>query len=216
MVSKTDDWTQTYTGQRFYFHKPERHEYSLEDIAHQLAMICRFGGSCLVHYSVGYHSLLLAEKAYALSNDPKVALDSLFHDASKAYTGDLKRSIKVQLPEFKGIEDRIDKAIREQFKALGLPSKELATTKALDQRILVDERRQIMRPTDDEWKCLKGLEPLGVIIKSQRPERVRDSWLRAVETFASLHQRTERAEGCNVVRRRDIDYWQKRNSRSFI
>ncbi|HEU4751891.1 MAG TPA: hypothetical protein VFU47_02205, partial [Armatimonadota bacterium] len=41
---RNGDWMQTFTGSRFYPFDPRVSEVRIEDIAHALANLCRFGG----------------------------------------------------------------------------------------------------------------------------------------------------------------------------
>lgn len=43
-MNRTTDWIQTYTGLRFYSMEPSHEDVCIEDIAHALSLICRFGG----------------------------------------------------------------------------------------------------------------------------------------------------------------------------
>ena len=44
-------WTQTYTGRAFTPLDPRAEDVALEDIAHSLAIQCRFNGHCKHHYN---------------------------------------------------------------------------------------------------------------------------------------------------------------------
>ncbi len=56
------DWMQTATGRQFWPMDPRPHEVFIEDIAHALSMICRFGGHCRRFYSVAEHSVLISSR----------------------------------------------------------------------------------------------------------------------------------------------------------
>lgn len=43
---RVGNWLRTYTGKRFYPLDPRIEEIDIEDIAHALSMLCRFGGHC--------------------------------------------------------------------------------------------------------------------------------------------------------------------------
>src|ERR1035437_8999101 len=50
-------WIQTYSGRRFCPLSPNPDAIVLQDIAHSLAMQCRFNGHCKKFYSVAQHSV---------------------------------------------------------------------------------------------------------------------------------------------------------------
>jgi hypothetical protein len=108
----------TFTGRRFGFpgHTAEdREPICVEDIAHALALTCRFGGHCREPYSVAQHSCLVADAFEGASVNVKLA--ALLHDAHEAYTGDLTGPLR-SLPTLDGfqelctkIQDRVEKAL---------------------------------------------------------------------------------------------------------
>lgn len=112
----------TYTGQRFDFNAPSFTENSIYDIAHALSHLCRFTGHCREFYSVAQHSVLVAEyveqnfeKAYHGINNREAILAALMHDAAEAYIGDVARPLKVMLPWYKVIEERVEGELRRFF-----------------------------------------------------------------------------------------------------
>lgn len=89
--------------------KPEM--ISIEDIAHALSYQCRFGGHLPKFYSVAQHSL----NCSYLTEEPKLKLAALLHDASEAYLLDIPRPIKKGLSNYKEIEDRLMTLIADTF-----------------------------------------------------------------------------------------------------
>lgn len=85
-------WMQTYTGRKFEPMTPTLDQFDIQDIAHALSMICRFGGHTKRFYSVAEHSVHVSHHCH-----PDDALAGLLHDAAEAYVGDLIRPIKHQV-----------------------------------------------------------------------------------------------------------------------
>ena len=49
------DWMQTYSGKRYYPVDPRIEDVDINDIAHALSHLCRYGGHCSRFYSVAEH-----------------------------------------------------------------------------------------------------------------------------------------------------------------
>ena len=83
----------------------------IEDIAHALSNICRYGGHSKKFYSVAQHSLFVCLLA------PKhLKKEALLHDAAEAYTGDVVKPLKVILGEkYECIEAGFMRAISARF-----------------------------------------------------------------------------------------------------
>lgn len=172
------DWMQTYTGRKFYPYDPRPEDIDILDIAHALAMTCRFGGHSKHHYSVAQHSVLVAEQA-----SPANALRALMHDAPEAYIGDLVRPLKhdARMATFMDAEEIVELAICNKFDLpFPIVNREI---KALDDRILLDERDQVMTVSDHDWN-LPDITPLGVEIEVWSPETARWKFLQAFEEYA--------------------------------
>lgn len=174
------DWMQTFLGLRFWPMDPRPEDVSFRDIAHALAMQCRYGGHCLRFYSVAEHSVLLAR--WALENyegniDERriLALWLLLHDGSEAYLTDMIRPVKRFMPEYRAAEDEVQWAVYGRY---GLdPGMEPREVKQLDNRILMDERAQVMRQTTDQWHFGGETEPLGVTLQFWSPDRAEEEFL---------------------------------------
>jgi 5'-deoxynucleotidase YfbR-like HD superfamily hydrolase len=173
---------QTWSGLRFSPLEPDPAAIEIEDIAHALANLCRFGGHCSAFYSIAQHSCLVADAAGA---DRKTALHALLHDASEAYLGDLPHPLKHRSPLgelYREIEEPLQTAILARF---GLGAAAPAIVKHLDRAALATERAALMRAADDAWwPELDGVEPLDLEIDPWPPERAAREFLDRFERLA--------------------------------
>lgn len=141
-------WIQTFTGKKIYPLEPASKDIRLEDIAHALALTCRFGGHCREFYSVAQHSVLVSRYCA-----PEDAAWGLMHDAAEAYLVDLPNPIKRGLREagvhaFDQIEAQLLEAICIRFV---LPMEMPASVKAADLLLLATEARDLMGQGADQW-----------------------------------------------------------------
>src|ERR1017187_8916590 len=98
-------WLQTFLGGKFFPFGPRAEDVHIEDIAHALSLICRFGGHCKCHYSVCHHSILVSN--YLLETGASIddQLRGLLHDSAEYVLSDMIRPIKIMFPEFSAAED---------------------------------------------------------------------------------------------------------------
>ena len=146
-------WIQTYSGVKFFPLDPRPEEVNIVDIAHALANVCRFAGHVSEHYSVAQHSRFVSRLV-----PPEDAKWGLLHDAAEAYTGDMPRPIRRNIPQWRGIEDKILEAIAARFD-LELPVP--TSVWYFDNVILAMEARDLFAggPVQNWTKALK-VEPL--------------------------------------------------------
>lgn len=166
------DWLLTFTGKQFFPLDPRPDDICIEDIAHGLSLLCRFAGQCRSFYSVGEHSLLV-ERAMK-GDDVRMRLGALLHDAAEAYIVDVPRPVKRQLAMYRDIELNIEVAIAEKFE-LYWPIKQ-PVIEGIDNRILLDERDQLMTPSPHDWG-IPG-KPIGVRIHGHHPQLAESQFLR--------------------------------------
>ena len=161
-------WTTTYTGRKFHYLDPQPDEICIEDIAHALALTCRFGGHCKAFYSVADHSIRVAE---ILS--PNLRLAGLLHDAHEAYLHDLLRPIKQDMPVYRELADKIQHAIEERLVSATqlqfIHHVSMYPVKCADNILLATEARDLMANTEG-WASLPA--PLPCTIK---PMTIRES-----------------------------------------
>ncbi|GAB9224901.1 hypothetical protein BDS110ZK18_67100 [Bradyrhizobium diazoefficiens] len=170
---KVEGWIQTYTGRKFWPLDPRPEDVHIEDIAHALAMQCRFGGHCLRFYSNAEHSVLVSR----FSGDD--ALAGLLHDGSEAYLLDMLSPIKQFMPDYKAAEKRCQAAV---YRAFGLPEVTPPAVKLADRRVLRTERMQVMADTGEPW-VVDSEQPLDTEIVGLAPLHARGLFL---ERFAEL------------------------------
>lgn len=184
------DWMQTFTGRAFYPLAPRIEDITAVDIAHSLAMQCRYNGHVQRFYSVAEHCVLLHD--WFLANPPEfadelpqgvatLALAALLHDAPEAYIGDMVRPLKRSMPDFCAVDDALTALIYEAF---DLPfSKIPAAVKDADTRILLDERVALLGESPHSWNL--DTQPLGVEIKAWSPDIAKWEYLSRLRALTS-------------------------------
>lgn len=96
----------TFTGRMLDLSGPRPGDICLEDIAHHLARVCRFGGAVHEFYSVASHSCMVADiVASRFPDDLRRQRAALLHDATEAYLGDMVSGLKRLNPDYKVLED---------------------------------------------------------------------------------------------------------------
>ena len=157
-----------FSGEYFDLLAPETSSFAIEDIAHGLAMTCRFGGQCRRYYSVAEHSV---HTSRAVSKE--TAFAALMHDAHEAFVGDVIKPLKDILPDYRAVEDRIEAAVLARF-GLNLPLP--AEVVEADVAMLATEQVQLMRNRDD-WDYTRGRKPLPVMLQFWSPEEAKYHFL---------------------------------------
>ena len=161
-------WTQTYKGLKFFPLDPKPEDVCIEDIAHHLAIKCRFGGATQVPYSVAEHSVRVSECLVPLGH--RLQLVGLLHDAAEAYLPDWPAPIKSRcgvIIEKRGVmSDSIEQiyisASHLEYNILdaigrGLGVLDLArgvgddAIKSADLILRATEKRDLMAKPPDDW-----------------------------------------------------------------
>lgn len=110
------DTIRTFKGLYVDVFNPDPKTLDIEDIAHALSQVCRFAGHTHKFYSVAQHCIeCVTELTKRGTEDKKILLTMLMHDATEAYLGDMARPIKKRMPEYKNIENLLMATIAEKW-----------------------------------------------------------------------------------------------------
>jgi hypothetical protein len=158
----------TASGLDFYPMAPDPAAVRIEDIAHALSNICRYGGHVSKFYSVAQHSVLVSRAL-----PPHLRLWGLLHDSAEAYVGDIPRPLKRHLVGYEAIEAGVMAAI---VTALGLSPAEMPReVKTVDNAIIADEARALMPSRAKDWPGAHGSLEIDIIAWS--PEYARAAFM---------------------------------------
>lgn len=145
-------------------------QIDINDIAHALSNICRYSGHCRKFYSVAEHSVLVSRIIAKRWPDDKEAIWAGFlHDATEAYVTDLPTPIKVLVPEYIEIENKLTAVLAKEFGVQWNPHT-TSLVKVADLTALATEARLLfedvshwdtIREYDSECKLLAEGFPLA-------------------------------------------------------
>jgi hypothetical protein len=188
-------WMQTYSGRKFWPLAPRAQDVELADVAHGLAMTCRYGGHSRMFYSVAEHCILVSQFVEMHARNAGKPADevrqlaqlALMHDSAEAYIGDMIRPLKHQpeMAEFRRAEIAIEAEIAKAFWLQWSPEAH-QIVKSVDDRILVDEIEYLM-PNPEMYirPWLRDLSPLGAQFRCMPPAEAQSAFLeRYRELFA--------------------------------
>lgn len=155
------DWMQTVSGRTFSFEAPV---FNFNDIAMALAKTCRYGGHTkdFLHYSTGEHCVHMARAAIKDGYDRHGAWNVLMHDCTEGYIMDMVRPLKNRIPMYRDFEDQLYSQMAPVF---GLIDPLPAYVKEYDNRILMDEKAQVMALSGRPWNFPEDMKPLGIKIE---------------------------------------------------
>lgn len=152
------DWTLTYSGRKFWLEDPRPEDVDINDIAHALSMICRYGGHSREFYSVSQHAILVSKLVC-----PKHAMFGLMHDASEAYISDIISPLKPLIKNYMEIEATIMDAISKRF-GFSMDNDAKQDIKKADRIMLVTEIRDLTNTDISLIKCKE--KPLDMHIQT--------------------------------------------------
>lgn len=155
----------TFSGGRFWPLDPRPEDINIYDVAHSLAMSCRFNGHCIRFYSIAEHSCHIYDKT---SKENKRW--AILHDAPESFMGDMVNPLKKFMPNFRTAEDRIMDLICERW---GMPKEMPEEVHRLDRAIVRDEI--VNMKTHGDWNIPP--EGIGADIQCWSPERAEEEFL---------------------------------------
>lgn len=140
---------------------PSPEMVKLDDIAHALSQICRWGGHCKHHYSVAQHAMTVMELVQR--THPHLALAALHHDSAEAYLTDQPKPVK-RFCEFlfKDLTDGQEAHVPFDV-----------VEHDLQQVIFI--ALNISWPTDHEWQIIKAAD-LSVLLAEAKELMPHDDW----------------------------------------
>lgn len=169
----TTPYVSTFSGNRFYPLEPRIDRVAIEDIAHGLAYLCRFNGQTSEFYSVAQHSLVVSSLV-----PPALRLAALLHDAAEAYLGDMVKPLKVLMPDFSDLEDRVTAIIAATF---AIDFSDYAPIKRADLIALATEKRDLMPHSVERWAYLDDVRALPEVIVPMSPQQAKCAFLAEFE-----------------------------------
>jgi uncharacterized protein len=182
MTQRKGNWLQTASGRRYYPLDPRSEDVDIGDIAHALGMQCRFGGHVQRFYSVAEHCVHVASLVPL-----EHGMCGLLHDATEAYIVDVPRPVKVELTNYKQIENLSWLAICRRF---GLSPNMPACVKHADEAMLLVEQRELMQTVATEMLGAVGeIDVSHVNIYGWSPEQA------AAQFMKAFHYYRERVHG---------------------
>ena len=186
----------TYTGR--YINPrlldPER-DIDITDIGQGLSKTCRYAGQCQGFYSVAQHSVHVYEQVREWAkqrvtigakdlDDLALCKIALLHDAPEAYLGDLVRCVKVGLPDYDALEEKVWQAVCLKFGLQWGPLELPQPVKEADYRMCVTERNCIIGEQDTQWDLEQKWPPYHMVVDPWPPEKAYEMFMRA---FHSLY-----------------------------
>lgn len=154
----------------------------IEDVAHHLALQCRFSGGTKWHYSVAQHAVYCSRIVA-----PEFAWDALHHDDAEYALQDMAKPLKNHPTlgqAYRGAEQRIERVIGEVF---GVTFPFPPEVKTADERMLITEARDLMHGTS-KWEWVPDVEFAPFEIKKWSPEKAEAKFLARYDELLILKE----------------------------
>lgn len=150
-------------------------DFTFNDIAHGLAMICRFGGQCDQFYSVAEHSVHCASQAAKDGASTIEQAAVLMHDAAEAFVGDMVRPLKVEDAVYRKAEERMLHCIEAKYCIEFAGAAKLI--KQIDNEMLIAERLALFTADGVKWPGEDSVRKLEVVFPCWSPSRAKSKFI---------------------------------------
>lgn len=167
------NWLFTHSGIQVFLANPSIEQINIDDIAHAICHLCRYNGQCNKFFSVGEHSVLVAQDILRKTGDKALALAGLMHDSPEAYLCDVTGPLKDMLLVYGILEARFERVIREKYNIVH--PFDHPQIKKSDYEVFFTEADHLFDFSYIAWGR-KG-DRADVKIEGQRPERARERFL---------------------------------------
>lgn len=166
---------------------PSPESIDIGTIAAALSKLCRFGCHCPRFYSVAEHCI----HATALAASEGFVGDGLLavflHDAAEAYVGDVVKPLKVMLPDYAIVEQRMERAVS---KAFGADFERWAdTVKRFDRMMLKAEKLTLWPDDREEWTGFAEIDVRQVKFQFWMPDDAERHFISNAEVLGLLPPR---------------------------
>jgi hypothetical protein len=152
-MSRTGDWIVVHpSNKKFFVTDPDPADVEIEDIAHSLSIINRFGGHICEPYCVAQHVCHVHDeirKAYP--HNFYLQRLGLLHDAPESYVGDMVRPFKQAMPDYIKYEERVMGVILQALDLRPPTAEEHKIIKKYDNILLMTERRDLRVSEEYDW-----------------------------------------------------------------
>lgn len=147
---------------------PQPEMIDLESIASGLSKICRYGGQCPRFYSVAEHSVHATIMAALDGVELGTLRAILLHDAAEAYIGDIVKPLKLLLPEYAGLEERLEQAIAFRFNVDMTGTADIV--KRYDRLMLKVEKTSMWPDDAEHWSGFGDIDDVDMDLDYLSPE----------------------------------------------
>lgn len=145
---------ETFSGRFVDITDPDPATIALEDIAHGIALTCRFSGQCFNFYSVAEHAVLAARYAKHEGWNVVTQLACLHHDDAEGYLTDLPRPIKEYIgsDRYKELTALVDEALVVSLQLpFGADAFHSEQVREADNFALMAEARELLPSQGRGW-----------------------------------------------------------------
>lgn len=163
------------SGRYFDLKEPQQDQFTLRDIAGALSKICRFGGQLQEWYSVAEHSVNCATQAIKDGQCNAACKAVLMHDAAEAFIGDVVKPLKIMLPEYAEIENRVERVISDKFDIAFGYYKDVI--RDIDHAMLIAERRQLFGSDGVKWPGEDSARVINLLPKNMYPHIAEEEFM---------------------------------------